>query len=206
MTIVAPCTTVAAAMRAGDVFTNPVTHERMRVHRGSEDGRDVLLAELTLAPGPAAAGEHRHRHHAEILVVLGGRIAVWTAGERREVGPGGRVVVEPGTWHDWCNAADDDEAKVLVEVRPGARFEQLLATVFALARMGRTDAEGRPGLLQAAILGLEYRDVMEYRSPPPAVQLLLLMPFAAIGRACGLRDVYPEHAEPDERAAPAGGG
>ncbi len=204
MTIVAPCTTVAAAMRAGDVFTNPVTGERMRVHRASEDGKDVFLAELTLAPGAAPAGEHRHRHHSESLVVLAGRIGVWSGGDASELGPGGRIVVEPGTWHDWWNAGEEEEAKVLVEVRPGARFEQLVATVFGLARAGRTDDQGRPGLLQGAILGLEYRDVMEQRSPPPAVQILLHMPFAAIGRACGLRHVYPEHAEPDERATAAG--
>ncbi|MDQ3850719.1 MAG: cupin domain-containing protein [Actinomycetota bacterium] len=182
-------------MRAGDELINPVTGERILVRRGSGDGGRTLLAELTLPPGSPPVGQHRHRHHTETLVVLSGRIAARIAGRQREAGPGARLVVQPRVWHDWWNAGDAD-ARVLLDARPGIGFEELLATLFGLARDGRTDAQGRPGLLQSAILGMEYRDVIELRSPPPVVQRALMAPFAVLGRALGLRGYYDEYLEP----------
>ena len=68
---------------------------------------------------------------------------------------------------------------VLVELSaPGvARFEQAIATGFGLANTGRTDAKGRPNLLQAALMAQEFADVIVFTKPP------VLGPARALRRA-----------------------
>jgi len=48
------------------------------------------------------------------------------------------------------------------------------------------------------VIGAFYRDVAEFRIPPPTVQRVLLPPLAAIGRRRGLRPYYDRHFEPGE--------
>ena len=82
----------------------------------------------------------------------------------------------PGVKHDWWNASGED-VHVLVELSPrGPRFEQAIATGFGLANTGRTDAKGRPNLLQAALMAQEFADVIVFTKPP------VLAPAAALRR------------------------
>ena len=103
-------------------------------------------------------------------------------------------------------------ASVLVELSPfDPRFEQMIATLFGLANAGRTNAKGMPNLLQLALLAQEFSDVIAFTKPPAAVQRVLFGALGAVGRARGLRGVYPEylgphgHTEPDPAAVAAAG-
>jgi quercetin dioxygenase-like cupin family protein len=86
-------------------------------------------------------GEHYHPTITERFRVLTGRIEVSLGGRRDTVGPGGDVTIPPGTVHDWWNAGDE-EARVLVEVRPARRFELMVGTLFGLARDGKPMRRG----------------------------------------------------------------
>jgi len=96
---------------------------------------------------------------------------------------------------------------VLVEVHgpdeQRQRFDAMFATIFGLANAGRTNARGLPSPLQLALLAREFRDVIVFTRPPRAIQAPLFAAMGAIGRARGLRAVYPEylhvhgHAQPD---------
>ena len=111
-------------------------------------------------------------------------------------------MVAPGKPHDWWNAAAV-EAQVLVELTPpNPRFELAIATGFGLANTGRTDAKGRPGLLQAALMAQEFADVIEYTKPPRWVQRILFGPLGAIARRRGLRATYPELLGPHGKVEP----
>ena len=92
---------------------------------------------------------------------------------------------------DWWNASDRD-ARVRVEATPGERFAHLVETLFGLARLGYTDAKGRPNPLQLAVLGQEFSDVVVFRSPPPAVQRVIFGALAPIARWRGYRGTYPQ--------------
>jgi hypothetical protein len=70
---------------------------------------------------------------------------------------GKTAVVEPGLWHDWWNASDRHDARVRVEVTPLALFAQ------------------------------EFSDVIEFRSPPLAVQRTLFAALTPIAHWRGYR-------------------
>jgi len=136
--------------RAGDVAENPVTGERVVVRVGTEDsGGELLVAELFVGPGGAVAGEHVHPTIEEWFTVLEGRVGFRLDGRESIAPVGQRLHVPPGTAHDWWNAGGE-EARVIVEVSPAARFEEAVSNTFGLARDGKTNAKGMPNLLQVA--------------------------------------------------------
>jgi hypothetical protein len=103
---------------------------------------------------------------------------------------GETAVIQPGTWHDWWNASNRD-ARVRVEVTPGERFLHMIETFFGLARYGRTDRNGMPSLLQLALIGRGFSDVIVFRTPPPLVQRVMFGALAPIARWRGYQATYP---------------
>lgn len=181
--------------RAGDVYENPVTGERAVVRVGTEEsGGEPAIADLYVSPGGAVAGEHVHPGIEEVFTVAGGSVGFRLDGREDVAGPGRRVVVPPGVVHYWWNAGDE-EAHVVVELRGEERllegFVTMLSNLFGMARDGKTDAKGRPNLLQAALLAREFDDVIRFVEPPRAVQKILFGILAPVARLLGYRAVYP---------------
>ena len=178
-------------IQVGDVL-EPVTRERATILElpwKNPEGRSV--AELVALVGSRVVGEHRHPAMAERFSVLEGELTVKLDGQSSILREGETGVVERGAWHDWWNASDRD-ARVRVEATPGERFAHLVETLFGLARLGYTDAKGRPNPLQLAVLGQEFSDVVVFRSPPPAVQRVIFGALAPIARWRGYRGTYPQ--------------
>lgn len=187
-------------LRAGDVIENPVTGERVLVIEGGEDtGGAYLVGELTVSPGGQVVGEHVHDELDETFEVLTGRISVRLDGREFELGPGERAFVPRGTAHDWWNDSAEDVV-VRVRVEPVGRFEEMLTTVFALARAGRTNAKGMPGLLQLALFAREFESVLRLTRPPRIVQRVLFAILAPIARMRGHTATVP-YGEPERAAA-----
>ena len=187
--------------RAGDVIENPVTGERVVVRVGTEDsGGDLLAIDGYVKPGGAVTGEHVHPSIDEDFAVLRGRVGFRIDGRESVAEPGARLHVPAGTAHDWWNAGDE-EAHVRVEIRPGARFEEMAINLFGLAQDGKTNSSGMPNLLQAAIFAREFSDVLYFTRPPLWVQRLLFGSLARMARLLGYRGSYPEYLErgPTER-------
>ena len=190
-------------LRAGDVIENPVTGEHIVVLEGSEDtGGAHLLFELTVSPGGHVAGEHIHDELEETFEVLAGRVGVRLDGREFELGEGERAVVPTGTAHDWWNDSNED-AVVRVRVQPAGRFEEMITTVFALARAGRTNAKGMPGPLQVAVLAREFDSTLRLTKPPRIVQRIVFAVLAPLARMRGYSGVVPygelEHVDLTER-------
>ena len=101
-------------------------------------------------------------------------------------------MIPPGTPHDWWNAGDV-VTWVILEVEPGRRFEAMIRNLFGLARDGRTDNSGRPGLLQAALLAREFDDTIRFTSPPRTIQRPLFAALAPLARLRGLHGSYPDY-------------
>lgn len=176
------------------VIENPVTGERGVVRRVPDSDSAPLVADLYAQPGAAVTGEHIHPHSTETFTVVRGSLDFRLNGVEQHAEPGSRVVIPPGTPHDWWNAGDD-VAWVIVEVDPGQRFEAMIRNLFGLARDGRTDKNGRPSLLQAALLGREFDDTIRFTSPPRAIQRTLFAALAPLARLCGLRGSYPGYVQ-----------
>jgi quercetin dioxygenase-like cupin family protein len=183
--------------KAGEVYENPVTGERVVVRVGTEEsGGEHLVVDLYVAPGGAVAGEHVHQDIEEVFTVVRGRVGFRLDGREDVAEPTRRLVVPPGVVHDWWNAGPE-EAHVIVELRGEIRrlerFEMMISTLYGLARDGRTDARGRPGILQASLLAREFDDVITFTRPLRFAQLLLFGTVAPVAHLLGLRATYPEY-------------
>jgi len=148
-------------------------------------------AELTALAGARVVGEHRHPAIVERFTVLEGELTVSREGRTSVLRRGETAVIEAGVWHDWWNAADRD-ARVRVEVTPGERFAHMIETLFGLAALGHTGANGMPGTLQLAVFARGFADVIVFRSPPPLVQRVAFAALAPLAHARGYRATYPQ--------------
>lgn len=172
------------------VLENPVTGERGVLRRAPADATSPLIADLYARPGAAVVGEHMHPTSTETFTVVRGTLGMRVDGVESLAEPGARVVVPPGTAHDWWNVGEET-AWVIVEVDPGQRFLTMISNLFGLAADGRTDATGRPGLLQASLLAREFDDTIRFTRPPRAVQRPLFAALAPLARLRGLQSRYP---------------
>ena len=179
-------------IKVGEVWENPVTRERATILElpwDNPEGR--ATAELTALVGARVVGEHRHPAIVESFTVLEGELTVKRNGQTSILHQGESAVVERDVWHDWWNATDRD-ARVRVEITPGERFVHLIETLFGLARLGYTDRKGMPYPLQLAVIAVEFKDIMVFRSPPLAVQRAMFGSLASIARWRGYRGTYPQ--------------
>jgi len=156
--------------RGGDVVVNNKTGERVITLVGTGDGiGDRLAADLRVRPGGALVAEHYHAGLVERFRVISGTLEASLYGERKQLETGADVTIPPGMVHDWWNAGDE-EARVLVEVTPGRRFEIMVTTLFGLANV--------------------------LVKPPVPVQRTLFGPLALIGKTRGMKGYYPRYLEP----------
>ena len=189
-------------IKAGAQLTNPVTGERgvVRVAPSAENGR-TLVAELFVQPGGAVVGEHVHPHLEEAFTVLRGKLGMRLKGQELIAPLNKRIVIPPGTPHDWWNAGDE-EAQVMVEVRPGDRFLETIANLFGFAQDGKTNKKGMPNLLQLVLFGKEFEDVLYFTNPPRWVFNTMYTILGPIARMQGYRGSYPKYLQRLEDSAP----
>jgi quercetin dioxygenase-like cupin family protein len=179
-------------IQVGEVWENPVTCEHATIielpHHNPERR---AVAELIARVGARVVGEHRHPGMIERCTVLDGELTMKRDGQVSILRQGESATIAPNVWHDWWNASDRD-ARVRVEVTPGERFAHMIETFFGLARLGYTDAQGMPHLLQLLLCAREFSDVIVFRSPPLAVQRVLFGVLAPFARWRGYRATYPQ--------------
>lgn len=184
--------------RAGDVIENPTTGERITFAKTASDTQGELLAFEYLVP-PRTPGPplHVHPYQEERFVeVLSGVLDARLGNDERRIGNGVTFTVSPGTPHTWRNEGTE-EVRMLVEIRPAMRMEEVFETTFALARDGKTDARGVPtNPLQAAVTAREYSDELRLAQPPFAVQRVLLGLLAPVCRLLGYHGRYPKRGIP----------
>lgn len=139
-------------MKAGDLFDNPVTGEHGYIRKGTaETGGALLIADLRVRPGGGVAGEHYHPTITERFTVVYGQIEYKLDGRRGMVKAGQTLDLPPGVPHEWWNAGPE-EARVIVQVTPATRLEQMILTLFELAKQGKTNKKaGKAFRIQSVI-------------------------------------------------------
>lgn len=179
--------------RAGDRFENPITGEYGYIRIGTEetDGK-LMVSDLRVRPGGAVLGAHLHPTIDERFTVVKGKIGYMLGGNKGVLEAGQSADLPRGIPHDWWNAGDE-EARVIVEIRPAARFEQMAVTLFGLAAEGKTNKKGVPNPLQLAVISQEFADTVQFMNPPRWVQRILFGVLAPLGRALGYKAIYPHH-------------
>lgn len=179
------------------VAANPVTGERsVLLTDPREHPENVLVSHLFISPGGRVVAPHWHPSLEERFLILRGQVGFLIDGKETTLGPGGSATVARNVIHDWWQVGDE-EAEAIVEVSPGLRFMEMVASLFGLARDGKVNAEGMPDPLQLAVMGHEYRDTVVFTKPPAIVRKTALPAMAALGRALGREPMYEKYMEAD---------
>ena len=180
--------------RAGEKIYNPVQEDSIEFRQTAGDtGGELISGEMVVSP---CGGNQLHVHplQEEHFEVLSGTFGVQIGDEQRSLGEGEEATVPPGTPHRWFNEDEQEEARILLELRPALNTETFFETLYGLARDGETDEHGIPNLLQQAVTltGINKGEI--YRaSPPVAVQKALMAALAPVGRLMGYKDHYPKY-------------
>lgn len=178
-------------IQTGDIITNPITGEKMKFLQTAEDtSGNLLQILLTVEPNGFVAAPHIHPMQEERFMIKSGTIRLQIDGKERLLKAGEEGVIPASTPHVWWNAGQDI-LEAIVEFRPTLRTQDVLSTIFALARDGKTDKKGVPNILQIAVILRKYRNDMYLAKPPIAVQRLLFAAIAWIGRLKGYHPNYP---------------
>lgn len=191
--------------KAGEKIYNPVQNDWIIFRETAQDtGGELMSGELVVSPR-GGNPLHVHPRQEEHFKVLSGTLGVYLGQEHRSLGEGEEATVPPGAPHRWSNEADE-EARVLVELRPALNTEIFFETLYGLARDGKTDENGLPTLLQQAVTlnGINKGEIY-LASPPIPVQKAFLAMLAPVGRLLGYKDHYPKYSEPQAPGAEGAG-
>jgi quercetin dioxygenase-like cupin family protein len=177
--------------KAGDILEHPVTGEKIIFRKTAKDtGGELMQGDVIMRPHGFVAAEHVHPLQEERFEVLSGSVQFRVNGVKREVHAGEITVVPPGTPHVWWNDGDQ-EAHVLVDVRPALRFEEFFETFFGLAQAGKVDKKtGLPNPLVLALIMREFEKGLYLAQPPLAAQRILFGLLAPVGRLLGYQGHY----------------
>lgn len=172
-----------------ETFENPVLgHEYRFLERGTDENGEFLRAEALFETGATHFAEHVHERQNETYNVLSGALTITLDDTERTLEAGEQITLPAGVPHYHGNPPDTT-TRFLYEVRPPSAIDALLRTFAALARDGRTDAEGLPNLLQTAVILDAYPGTYETGLPIP-IQKWLFKLLAPIGRHRGYRTDY----------------
>jgi mannose-6-phosphate isomerase-like protein (cupin superfamily) len=114
------------------MIENHASGERILLLQTAEaTGGRLLRFELQLAPGARVPAAHSHPEQSETFVVIEGTVRFRLGLRSHVVGSGGQVVVPGRTMHSFANIGEIP-ARLIVEVRPALRTEELLKTAAML--------------------------------------------------------------------------
>jgi len=177
-------------IRTGDVLQNPATGELMRFVKAAADTNgDYVVVEVVVEPNGAVAAAHLHPYQTETFEVIEGEITFKVGGDRIVAKAGETLVVEPGTAHKFWNSGTTD-ARFRCEVRPALQFEQLIETMFSLAKDGKTNKKGMPNPFRLAVIANAHFNDVRLPLVPQRLQKLSLAMGAPLGRALGYAATY----------------
>jgi mannose-6-phosphate isomerase-like protein (cupin superfamily) len=180
-------------IRAGDVIENPVTGERIVfLETSAETNGEAVVFECFVKPSGFVAKPHVHPSQTELFEILEGSLVFKLHGRELPAGPGDRILVPPGTKHQFRNASDE-EARFRCEVRPALTFESLIETMFSLAEAGKVNRKGMPNPLMLAVIARAHFDTVRLPFPPAWMQRVGLALGAPLGRLVGYRVTYEQH-------------
>ena len=188
-------------IQAGDTIHNPITGERVTfLKTAAETKGESVLIEVTVEPTGFVAAPHVHPKQTERFTILEGELTFWTGRETFTAGAGESVIVPAGTPHKFWNPADV-EARFVCDVTPALGFAELLDTMFALARDGKTNRKGLPNPLRMAVIARAFKDVVRLPFPPAWMQDCGLAVGAPLGHLMGYRASYAPASTPAAAAS-----
>ena len=176
--------------RAGQIIENPVTGDTLIFHQTAQDTDGELLrfeeVKAVTFKGPPA---HIHPHQEERFEVLEGTARLSVNGREHVLHAGESITIPPYTSHSWGNG-DNTPVRVITEFRPALHIEHFFESLYLLPYLKRSRNLARPGMLQMALLSLEYESFLP--GIPIAVQKVIFLSLKPIALLAGYRARYTE--------------
>jgi quercetin dioxygenase-like cupin family protein len=181
----------------GDVTENPFTGEKVIFLRTSEDTNGELLRFEYVLPPRFSIPEHVHPRQEERHEVLSGILRGRVGGREQGFGEGELAIGPPGLPHAWRNPSEDEELRIVSELRPALHMEALLEVGFEIAQDLKSDKKGIPKhLLRMMVLANEAKNDLYFTGAPKPVRKAfsaLLAALAYVGGRLGYEARSPQH-------------
>jgi quercetin dioxygenase-like cupin family protein len=165
-------------MQTDDVIDNGT--ESMRFRRNDGDALEIEALYRPRAPRPPAG---YHPAQEELVEVVRGKVAIVMSGQKHILGAGESLLIPRGTPHHLA-CSGDEEAQVILTLRPALETEAFFREVFRLSREGKL-RPGVGGVLRFAVIARRYRREFVLAKPPRWVQTAAFSLLAPLGRALG---------------------
>ena len=184
---------IRAMASINTTITNPRTGQTYHFLQTAKSSNGKMLEiESVFAPGSKEPPAHYHPAQSEEFTVLKGELTIKLGKEIHVLKAGENLHLPAGTVHSMWNRSADHTI-VNWKTRPALNSEDLFETFTGLANDQRTDANGKPGLLQIAVTLPYFSNVFRIVSPSPVVQRVLFTMLTPVGRLFGYRPVYRKY-------------
>jgi quercetin dioxygenase-like cupin family protein len=175
------------------IIRNPKTGQKIRFLQTAKDSDGQLLEmEATFSPYSQEPKSHYHPIQEEDFKVVTGKLNVKLNGELIVLKAGDTLHISKNEVHAMWNEAKE-KAVVNWKVRPALETEYLLETTMGLATDGKTDKDGMPNILQAAIMIKRFSNVFRLSKPSFLVQSIVFTLLEPIALLIGYKAVYPKY-------------
>lgn len=179
-------------------YTNKRVHNRVTgqaitfVRTASDSNGRLLEMVATYGPQSTEPLAHYHPRQAEDFEVLSGELCVRLDGKLITLHKGDKIHIAPNQVHSMWNGSHNP-TQVNWQVQPAMDTEFLLETITGLANDGKVDQKGSPSLLQTALTGNKFSDVLRFAKPPFLVQKILFTLLTPVAYLMGLRATYQKY-------------
>jgi quercetin dioxygenase-like cupin family protein len=181
----------------GHVIENPVTGERIIYRKtAAETNGQLLQFEYFMKPHSKglATITHKQPKLEQRMEVLSGTMS-YTLGKGKEkivLKAGEKVVIPPNEPHSLWND-EDEELHILDEYSPPLNIQKFFETMYGLARDGKVNKNGLPGILQIAVLASFYKNEVGAGSTSQKFLFAFSKLFVPIAKSRGYRPWYPKY-------------
>ena len=178
---------------SGKEISNLKTGQAIRFIQTAKDTQGQLLEmESSWKPFSKEPAPHFHPRQEETFTVISGELTVRINDEIKKLKPGQQLFISRNTVHSMWNSSD---AKTVVnwKVMPALETEDLLETATGLANDNKTNKDGMPSLLQAALLMERYKEEFRLAKPPRFVQKIVFTSLRPFALMAGYKDSYREY-------------
>lgn len=175
------------------IIRNVKTGQDILFLKTSKDTNGTLLEmEAIFSAQSKEPLAHYHPIQQEDFTVLAGQLTVRINGHLKLLQAGDRLHIAPNTVHAMWNSSDE-KTVVNWQVRPAINSEHFFETMAGLAADNKTNANGKPGMLQVALTASRFSNVFRLAKPSYTVQKIvfkILKPFAYIA---GYQPIYKQY-------------
>ena len=175
------------------IISNKITGQDIKFIQTAKDTKGELLEmESLFAPHSKEPFAHYHPFQEEDFIVIYGELTVKIDNQLRTLKANDHLHIPSKKVHAMWNNSDKNTV-VNWKIKPAMNIEQLFETITGLANDNKTNQDGMPSVLQAAVLMKHYSNVYRPAKPTFFVQKILFDLLSLIARLFGYRYSYKKY-------------